>query len=58
MPNESIKQPVAMQDSPRIVSGVNKLMQYFLVILLVAMTVAIAYQITSRFIFNSPSKYT
>ncbi len=36
----------------------NKLLGYFLVGLLVAMTIAIAYQITSRFVFNSPSKYT
>jgi tripartite ATP-independent transporter DctM subunit len=36
----------------------NKITQYFLVGLLAAMTIAIAYQITSRFIFNSPSKYT
>jgi len=36
----------------------NKVIQCFLVGLLAAMTIAIAYQITSRFIFNSPSKYT
>ncbi|MCU4677348.1 TRAP transporter large permease subunit [Catenovulum sp. 2E275] len=36
----------------------NKPLQYFLVILLAAMAIAITYQITSRFIFNSPSKYT
>lgn len=49
---------IESQKNMSIVKGLNKLMQYFLVILLVAMTVAIAYQITSRFVFNSPSKYT
>jgi tripartite ATP-independent transporter DctM subunit len=42
----------------KLTSTFNKIIQYFIVVLLAAMTIAITYQITSRFIFNSPSKYT
>jgi len=58
MSDQTIEQSIEKPTSLTITSGLNKLIQYFLVILLLAMTVAIAYQISSRFIFNSPSKYT
>ena len=56
MSDKIIEQPNSK--SVNFAAMLNKAMQYFLVIILVSMTVAIAYQITSRFIFNSPSKYT
>jgi tripartite ATP-independent transporter DctM subunit len=58
MLDKNIEQPTEMQKHKSIADGLNKFLQYFLVALLISMTVAIAYQITSRFIFNSPSKYT
>mgnify|MGYP005988374749 CR=1 FL=1 len=58
MSEKIIENPMKNEENVSIINGLNKLMQYFLVLLLVSMTVAIAYQITSRFVFNSPSKYT